>query len=173
MRKGGGKAKGAEFERQICKKLSLWVSEGKNEDCYWRSAMSGGRSTVAHTKGKKLGAQAGDISCIHPLGQPTAELFFFEAKFYRDLELLGLLKGKGKLVNFWKEAKKQAKNYGKIPFLIAKQNRIPTFVCLNRSGLTALGLYPALAALTAPALDMYVYDMEWFFANCTPIRVKT
>jgi len=47
MRKGGGKAKGASFERDICRRLSLWVSAGKQEDVFWRSAMSGGRSTVA------------------------------------------------------------------------------------------------------------------------------
>lgn len=28
------KAKGASFERDVCKKLSLWVSDGKREDLY-------------------------------------------------------------------------------------------------------------------------------------------
>ena len=38
MRKGGGKGKGGNFEREICKALSLWVSKGLNVDLYWRSA---------------------------------------------------------------------------------------------------------------------------------------
>jgi hypothetical protein len=55
MRKGGGKQKGSQFERDVCRELSLWVSHGKQEDVYWRSAMSGGRSTVAALKGARSG----------------------------------------------------------------------------------------------------------------------
>ena len=54
MRKGGGKAKGSSFERLICKELSLWITGGEHQDVFWRSAMSGGRSTVAMKKGDKL-----------------------------------------------------------------------------------------------------------------------
>lgn len=140
MRKGGGKSKGAAYEREICRELSLWVSHGKQEDCYWRSAMSGGRATVAAAKGKRLAAQAGDISCVHPIGHAFTNKFFVEVKFYKDLQYEGLITETGNLINFWKEAKTQAKKYGKLPLLIAKQNRIPAMVCLGLAGATKLGL---------------------------------
>jgi hypothetical protein len=138
MRAGGGKSKGASFERLICVWLSMWMSFGKYEDWYWRSSMSGGRSTVAAAKGKRLAAQAGDISCIHPMGHSLTDAFYIECKSYRDLNFVGLLTGKGKLLEFWREAQKQAKHYGKHPMLIAKQNQQPIIVCLDKAGAAKL-----------------------------------
>jgi hypothetical protein len=140
MRKGGGKFKGASFEREVCTSLSLWMSAGKNEDLYWRSAMSGGRSTVASRKGKRLAAQAGDISCIHASGSPLTDAFLIECKSYRDLNFVGLLKRTGKLAQFWLETRKQALHYKKLPMLIAKQNQQPIIVCLSREGQNLLKL---------------------------------
>lgn len=131
MRKGGGKAKGATFEREVCKKLSLWVSGGKQEDVFWRSAMSGGRSTVAARKGKRLAAQAGDISCIHPVGAPFAAKFLIECKHYANLDIPQLVfNATGKLSEFWGIVCEEADRCEKWPLLIAKQNRYPTIVCM-------------------------------------------
>jgi hypothetical protein len=128
------KAKGSSFEREVCRRLSLWVSDGKNEDCFWRSATSGGRSTVAHAKGKRLAAQAGDITCISPAGQALTDAFLIECKHYADLNLRGVFTGKGHLCEFWYEVCKQADRYDKAPMLIAKQNNLPAFVCFAHAG---------------------------------------
>ena len=37
MRSGGGKQKGSAFEREICKKLSLWFTENERDDIFFRS----------------------------------------------------------------------------------------------------------------------------------------
>src|SRR4051812_2899407 len=134
MRPGGGKQKGASFEREVCVLLSKWVTDGKREDVFWRSAMSGGRATVGHRKGKNHSSQVGDISCIHPAGHYFSETFAPECKFYADLNWHGLLIGKGKLLDFWKEINTQAGRYNKLPFLVARQNRMPAFVCLDAAG---------------------------------------
>lgn len=168
MRKGGGKAKGASFERDICRQLSLWVSKGTQEDCFWRSAMSGGRATVAHAKGKRLAAQAGDISCVHPTGAPLVNRFFMECKFYASLDFAGLLTDSGNLVKFWKEAVDQSLRYDKEPMLIAKQNRLNTVFCLNMPGVYQLGLDWRKAELASPKLDIYIFDAEWFLNNALP-----
>lgn len=168
MRKGGGKAKGASFERDICRQLSLWVSGGKHEDVFWRSAMSGGRSTVAHAKGKRLAAQAGDISCIHPAGNKFISLFFCECKFYADLNYTGLMTGTGNLVNFWCEASKVAKKYEKLPFMIAKQNRLRTTICLGAEGAGYLHIPTSMTILIAPTLNLHIYDAEQFFSTIEP-----
>jgi hypothetical protein len=140
MRKGGGKQKGAAHERYVCVQLSLWLSHGKHEDLLWRSSMSGGRSTLAAAKGKRLTAQAGDISAIHPVGSKLTDKFFIECKNYRDLNFTGLLLKRGKLAEFWLEARKQAVHYQKHPMLIAKQNQQPIIVCLSREGQQELAL---------------------------------
>lgn len=165
MKAGGGKSKGAAFEREICVKLSLWVSGGKQEDCFWRSAVSGGRSTVAHAKGKRLAAQAGDISCIHPIGAEFSENYMVECKHYADLNFSGLASGVGHLVQFWEEASAQAQRYAKHPLLIAKQNRCPTLACTTAVGAGRLNIEPREAVIASPKLGLFAFELEWFFGN--------
>lgn len=131
MRQGGGKQKGASFEREVCKRLSLWLSHGTAEDLLWRSAMSGGRSTVGRKKGKLHSAQAGDISAVDARGNPFIDKFYVECKAYKDLDFGNLIKGTGHLIDFWKLAKEDAARYRKRPLLIAKQNNHPIIVCVN------------------------------------------
>jgi hypothetical protein len=140
MRKGGGKAKGASFERQISKDLSLWVSNGKNQDVFWRSAMSGGRTTVAMKKGNKLSAQAGDLSSVHRLGHTFIDIFVVECKAYKTLNFESIIKGKGFLLDFWEKVRKEAKDHDKLPMLVGKQNNHPIIVCLCGEGVKRLAL---------------------------------
>jgi hypothetical protein len=172
MRKGGGKSKGSSFERLICKELSLWMSHGTMEDVYWRSAMSGGRSTVAASKGKRLAAQAGDISCINPFGHPLTDQFIIECKAYADLRFAGILTATGTLCNFWKELNLEARKYDKLPMLIARQNQMPTVVCLNRKGLDTLVL-KLKCVLTAPKLNMYAVLLSDFLEYAKRPAEKT
>lgn len=138
MRKGGGKSKGASFERQISKDLSLWVSNGKNQDVFWRSAMSGGRTTVAMKKGNKLSAQAGDLSSIHRLGHSLIDVFVIECKAYKSLNFESMIKGKGHLLDFWKKVREEAVTHDKLPMLVGKQNNHPIIACLCREGIKRL-----------------------------------
>lgn len=168
MRAGGGKQKGAGFEREVCVLLSKWVTNGKQEDVFWRSAMSGGRATIGHRKGKIHSAQVGDISAIHPAGHHFIETFAPECKFYADLNWAGLLTGKGKLLDFWAEIKKQAKNHRKHPFLVARQNRMRPNVCIDNLGLLELGISKNDALLISPKYNMYIFDLEHFLKACKP-----
>jgi hypothetical protein len=130
MRAGGGKQKGSKFERQVCKDLSLWITNGQREDCLWRSAISGGRATVASRKGKSV-RQGGDICAVSPEGHGLADRFFMECKFVKDLNLAEfLIKGTGLLAQFWKKARTEAIRDKKIPMIIAKQNNFPPLVIL-------------------------------------------
>lgn len=164
MRKGGGKAKGAQFEREVCVKLSLWLTDGAQEDTLWRSAMSGGRSTVAHAKGKRMAAQAGDISAIDPRGHALIDKFVVECKAYADLNFIGVLRSTGHLVKFWSEVKTQAARYQKLPFMVARQNQYPVVVCLSREGLKELNV-KLKCSLTAPRLNLYLILLDDFLKH--------
>ena len=121
--------KGASYERQMCRKLSLWLSHGEHEDLLWRSSISGGRATVALKAGRKLSRQAGDISAIAPLGHILTDRFFLELKHYRNLQLEAFfLHGKGKLAKFWKKALAEAKQHKREPLMIVRQNRTADLV---------------------------------------------
>jgi hypothetical protein len=129
MRAGGGKQKGAGFERQVSEQLSRWVTDGARDDCFWRSAMSGGRATVRFTKGKKTASQYGDISAIAPEGHALVGLFVIECKFVKNLNIQSaLVKGKGPLIDYWRQVQRDANKANKRPLLIAKQNQLPTLV---------------------------------------------
>jgi hypothetical protein len=128
MRRGGGKNKGSAFERKICKQLSLWVSLGKQSDCFWRSAISGGRATVQHRKGVKV-RQSGDICSVSPEGHALTNNWYIECKHYKDLDVASfILKGVGNLAKFWRTTKREAERHDKDPLLIAKQNNQPVLV---------------------------------------------
>jgi hypothetical protein len=131
MKAGAGKIKGIIWERKICAQLSLWVTNGKQNDVFWRSAVSGGRATVRLQKGIRSKHISGDICAVHEAGNLLMKYLFIEAKSYRILNLDRLIKGTGNLSNFWTIAKQQAKDNFKYPFLIAKQNMLEPLVCIN------------------------------------------
>jgi hypothetical protein len=164
MRKGGGKSKGSSFERLVCKELSKWVSRGKRQDIFWRSAMSGGRSTVALKTGTKLGAQAGDVSSIDTLGHRFISEYVIECKHYKDLNWQGMFKGVGALSGFWDRLLVDAAQYEKQPFLIGRQNNWPILVCTTDEGVEALKLRPLVIA-TFPKVRMNVLPFEEFLAQ--------
>lgn len=121
----GSKAKGAAFERQICQALSLWITADKKTDCFWRSAMSGGRATVGRKRGRDHSRQAGDICAIAPEGHRLTDKYYIECKFYRDLNFGAFLFGAGPLAAFWRKTVEEAGHYSRDPLLIARQNRGP------------------------------------------------
>lgn len=128
MKRFNSKAKGSAFERAICKQLSLWLTQGKREDVLWRSAMSGGRATVAHRKGKDV-RQCGDLCAVGPEGHAFCAQFFVEIKHVKKLALdQFLIKGTGPLANYWRIVLREAKKHARHPMLIARQNGWPIIV---------------------------------------------
>lgn len=170
MRPGGGKSKGSSFEREICVSLSKWVSSNVHEDLYWRSSMSGGRATVGHKKGKLHSAQVGDISCIHPMGHRLTDGFAIECKFYSSLTFEGLFTGKGKLIKFWDEIKKQSKTHNKRPIMFARQNRMQTMVCLDIDGRRLLEVPYKEMLLVSVRHNIHIIEAERFFKVVKPYR---
>jgi hypothetical protein len=169
MKAGGGKQKGAQFEREVCVALSKWISRSTKEDVFWRSAMSGGRATVSSKRsGKRLSNQVGDISCIDPIGNKFMSSFAVECKSYADLDFKGLITGKGKLLEFWNEIANQAISYEKHPFLVARQNRVKPLVCLNHNGFSCLALLPSQTILISRPWDLYILKFDRFVKACKP-----
>lgn len=169
MRPGAGKQKGGNFEREICRKLSLWISTGTRDDLFWRSSLSGGRATVAFKKGKENRTQCGDISAIHPLGAPLLERYLISCKFYNDLKIEGAVLGnKGGLNAFWEECVTEAARYSKQPILISKQNNTPPFICLNDTGFTDFQITARPLAWLPSAGGMKILWLDTFLQSAKP-----
>ena len=182
-------AKGGGFERKTCKQLSAWLTDGVRDDIFWRTSMSGGRATLGLRQGKKREAQAGDVGAIDPLGQAFLSVFSVECKFVKSLNLGQMLAMKsGKTVKFWLKHRGECAQYGREPFMVARENRYPTLLFLSEAGLTRLGLeYSAFRALfrgrvTMPGYagagdrrklvwnleEVYVLDWERFLKETLP-----
>ncbi len=72
--------KGSNFEREICKQLSLWWSDNKEDDIFWRTAGSGAMAKTRSKKGKSTFGQCGDVQATNPKGQPLIDMFSIELK---------------------------------------------------------------------------------------------
>jgi hypothetical protein len=73
-------AKGSSFEREITKKLSLWYTDGKRDDIFYRTAGSGARATTRFKSGKATENSAGDIGYLDAIGKPFCDYFMLELK---------------------------------------------------------------------------------------------
>lgn len=164
MPRSKGKQKGSAFERKVCKLLSLWISLGKREDLFWRSAMSGGRATVGRKSGKDHAKHAGDITATDPLGHALTDRWYVECKAYRDLKIdAAMLSGVGLLAKFWRETVEQATHYKRMPMLIAHQNQQPTIVLVPSAHLLnsyGSALYPKAHLGRFTQLRCDVLDFE-------------
>lgn len=177
-RKGyNGAGKGPAHERKTCQRLSLWVSNCTREDCFWRSAMSGGRARLMSkrvteiTPGRKMlltketrkrafNAAAGDIAATHHLGGLLLDLFLIECKYYADLKLEALIYGnEGLVTGWWRDLQQQGITYKRAPMLVLRQNNREELVGVCKAGaaiLAAGGLIPAHA--TFPQLGLRLYS---------------
>lgn len=164
MKRGGGKRKGANFERKVCERLSRLISPDTDETLFWRSAMSGGRATVRQRFGKVDGSQAGDITSIHPDGAWLTEYFFIECKHHRDLNIQSaLIDGRGGLAKFWRTAVRQARSHHREPMLIARENLISrTLLILSPKGKHFLEIsgFKARMLLRSEVLGAFMLDYD-------------
>jgi hypothetical protein len=72
--------KGSAFERDFCKRLSLWWTTGRSDAVFWRSTTSGARATTRAKTGKKTAGQHGDITFTDPCGAMLIDLLTIELK---------------------------------------------------------------------------------------------
>lgn len=168
MRPGGGAAKGADFERSVCKRLSKWLTRRQRDDLFWRTAMSGGRATLQRKKGHRAAAQVGDIGAIDAAGERLTSLFVMECKSYKDLHFTSFLQApdaaaQGTIHHIWQQCVIDARDHSKLPMLIARQNILGEFIVLDRAGLVVFDL-PTHSANHFPAALAYVFWFPAFLA---------
>lgn len=77
---GNRAAKGPAFERQFCRELSLWWSNGQEDSLFWRTSTSGARATTRRKLGKDTIGHYGDICATDQRGVPFTDVFTVELK---------------------------------------------------------------------------------------------
>ena len=166
-------AKGASYERSVCRRLSLWVTEGKHDDCFWRSPASGGAATLAGKKLIKQSAHAGDIVATREEGLWLTDDWFVECKAMQNLALEPfVLKRAGLLAKHWDKTVAQAAQHDKLPIMFVKPNRLPELAVFPASQKSAL--YKVEPGITSylmfiPDYDILIKTMEGLLM-CKPAR---
>lgn len=129
MKPGAGKGKGSQFERDVAKALSLWLTNGERPDTIWRSEISGGRFTCS----KGTSGTAGDLVATHPAAFTFCSEYVLECKSWKRLEIHKFLQGEGDLFKALEKVKRESVQKGNSWMLIAKQNFQPIFVFMSVS----------------------------------------
>ena len=126
--------KGSGFERQIAKELSIWWSEGKREDIFYRSNASGARFTQRKKAGKDTANQAGDLSFTDSEGELLIKNFNFELKTgygtktksgitkWDVLDFIDSRQEEPVLMKMWKQCYRDAVSTHRKPILIFRRN---------------------------------------------------
>lgn len=123
-------AKGADYERLLCKTISQWYSKVGDDDLFWRTHGSGARATSRTKKGKKTRGQYGDMCATDGRGKKLLRVAVFSFKRgYRNTTIGDLLdrteRGREPQFATWvREAKRDANDAG-VPYwiLILKRDR--------------------------------------------------
>jgi hypothetical protein len=135
--------KGDGFEREICRFLSKWWTDGKHDDVFWRNRV---RATAKTPHAER---QLGDITAVHTVGISLIETLNIELKTgYSKTrsgtrtknipwDLLDIIDGKpdGRkiLLEFWEQCMSDAVMSGRIPMLICKRDYHQPIVCIEYS----------------------------------------
>jgi hypothetical protein len=154
--------KGSEWERECCKRLSLWLTNGVRDDLFWRSAMSGGRATIQHRKGIANKTQVGDITAIDPLGEEMLlRHVVVECKFRKNVDMLAsFLCKRGSLYGWWHKEVEKAYRVNRDPMVIVLQNRLPALLITTAKAATVLGIVSPVLVLPLWLLNPKVFLLD-------------
>ena len=124
---------GNNFEREIAKRLSLWVSENKSDDLFWRDLSSGARATTRKKQNKET-INDGDLVAVDLNYKWFTDLFYIDTKSYKECNFnftnTKNQKSNG-ILNQWKKVCSDCPDK-KIPMMICKirDRKTPDFIML-------------------------------------------
>jgi len=169
----GSKGKGSEFERDICKALTQWLSGREKPYLFWRQPLSGGLATISEENAD----MSGDIRALTPESAFFTNFFSVEAKngypatsFWQHFT-----NSKGfNLKLFWKQCIGDAKNSKRHPMLIYRKKGKRAIIgieeCINTKISTFLQELPCISMrFSKNELPPIVfYDFKNFLLKITP-----
>lgn len=134
------KSIGNNYEREVAKKLSLWLTEGKNDDVVWRDLGSGARATVRSKQGKDT-TRHGDFVPTDLAYKYFFDLFCIDSKSYKEWNPLFINEKNMKsnsILNQWIKVCKEAQE--KIPMMIChiRDRKTPEFAIVPQDFLFPL-----------------------------------
>lgn len=177
---GNSKAKGSAFEREISKRLTLWLTGQKKELAFWRSSGSGATFTLNKGATREM---SGDISGITSDAIKICNLINFELKNgYSEASFDVFLKNNKNdcLKSFWQQSCRDAKLTNKEPLVIFRKKRMPNIWCAMTVNLfqrfEQLKKFRFIMLAWEPELELpasIFLNLEDFLLSVTPQQLLT
>lgn len=166
MKAGAGKRKGGNYERQIARKLSLWITQDKNENGLWRSSSSGATATINKKKGNINPYQCGDLCAVSADCYGFAEKIYVEIKSYKKLSIANFIFNRSSILKkFWDVAKKESKEYNKEPIIIAKENNFPELIIFQPTFFKLVIPYKTFTKVEIKNGGIYIALLDEFLSS--------
>lgn len=160
------KQKGNSFENEICKKLSLWASNGQRNDAFSRTTTSGAQATIANRFTVKNKTLLGDICGVDNLGNQLTNVAVIECKHRKNPRwdsLIYPLKNEN-IASFWLKIKHEGNSVNKCPLLIIRQNYKDVLILIDEGAVHVLKNYINLKilAIYPSPYNFRLYNFENF-----------
>lgn len=131
-------AKGSQFEKDVCKAFSLWITNNKRDDIFYKTSGSGGRATHRQKQNKTTAFSAGDMSFNDILGRRLIEYFLVEIKrgYNNKMKVMSLIdktiKGEPSIVKWFKKGEVERKqNNRRATIIIFRRDYCKTVIALK------------------------------------------
>lgn len=168
--------KGGDFEREISKCLTCWLTGKEKPYAYWRMPGSGSLSTI-HEENKNL---SGDIKAMTPEAEFLTHIFSIECKTGYPQTSFWQHFGRIKNFNveiFWRQCVDDAIKANKNPMLIYRKKGRKPIVGISKWINDKLYLEGELPYLEMSFEDgrlpiLVFYDLNDFLAQVNPQRIK-
>ena len=166
-------AKGADFEREICKYLSLWVQGTEKPYLFWRQILSGGLATISAENSEF----SGDIHSVSPKSAWFTDIFSIELKTgYKKTSFWQLFANikHFNIEEFWLQCTDDATKSDRAPMLIYKKLGRKPIIGIDLIVENKLGKYLSkLPSMSIRFQDnrletVVFYDFKDFFDAITP-----
>ncbi len=137
VKRKNSKAIGSDYEREIAKKLSTWLTGDEKADLVcWRQSHSGSVATNRKKKGLEGETTSGDFQCLDSKYEEFFKTFNCDSKSLGSVHLMMINPKNMKsnqLLNEWKKVCKDSESSGKIPLMFVKarnDKKIPDLVIM-------------------------------------------
>lgn len=175
-------SKGSAFERDLCRRLSLWWTGGERDDVFWRTAGSGGRATNRRRRGRSTANSEGDICALDPVGADLLRVFAIECKRgYSTTTLQELLDptreaGKTRWADWIRQATASRDASGALLWLVVcKRDGRPPLVVWEAAPHLLLPEPPCATIevlIDGSSQALLACPLEHFLTQLTPARVR-
>lgn len=137
-------SKGKDFEREIAKDMSLWLTNGEDQDTIWYTKSSGGRATrriQAHQVSSRF--DHGDLGPDGSKAEYFFETFSCELKtgygkkgkkqttLWAVMDIIDSQQQTPMFYDFWWQAVNDAQESNREPILIFRRNRRTACIAMN------------------------------------------